>query len=106
MSEPRYTGAELEDAGLYDLTIHSTVDEYTGVTRYEVYGHGEYEESSVLAGQYRRCFLDVFATAAEALTAYPSAVLQGPKSPLPNVSIPGPPAWFDPSDAGESWDEV
>jgi hypothetical protein len=106
MSEPRYTREQLERDGLVDLTIHPAVDEYTGATRWEVYGCGDYEDSSVLAGQYRRCFLDSFETAEEAQTAYPWATVQGPKSSLREVTDTGPPEWFDPSDAGESWDPV
>ncbi len=106
MSEPRYTRAELERAGLVDLTIHPATDEYTLATRWEVYGHGTYDGSSVLAGQYRRCFLDAFETAADARAAYPWAHLEGPKAPLRAVTDTGPPEWFDPSDAGEGWGEV
>ena len=104
--EPRYTREQLEADGLVELTIHPTTDEYTGATRWEVYGHGEYEASSVLAGQYRRCYLDSFETAAEALAAYPSARLEGPKPPMRSVTDTGPPDWFSPADAGESWDPV
>ncbi|MBV8609840.1 MAG: hypothetical protein JO034_20575 [Singulisphaera sp.] len=106
MSAPRYTMDELERDGLYEVTIHPSIDEYTGVTRYEVVGHGLYPDHSVLAGQYRRCVLDVCASAAEALAAYPGARLEGPKPPLPPLAMHGPPAWFSPADAGESWDEV
>jgi hypothetical protein len=38
-----------------------------------VYEWGVYERSSVLAGQQRKAFVDSYATAAEALTAYPTA---------------------------------
>lgn len=36
--EPRYTMDELEADGLYELTIHPVVDEYTGALRFELYG--------------------------------------------------------------------
>ena len=104
--EPRYTMEELERDGLVELTVHPTSDEYTGATRWEVYGHGAYEESSVLAGQYRRCYLDSYPTAAEAQAAYPGARLEGPKPPLREITNLGAPDWFDPDVAGESWDPV
>lgn len=71
---------------------------------YSVYGHGEYEESSVLAGQYRRAFLDSFDTLEEAVKAYPQAeVIQGTTCGL--TKMPSlPPDWFDPVNAGEQWE--
>ena len=63
--------------------------------------HGEYEESSVLAGQYRRQLVEHFDTVAEAATAYPNAVettypTSGVSAVVPDVA----PDWFDPADAG------
>jgi len=73
-----------------------------------VYGHGEYEASSVLAGQYRRCFLDVFPSVEEAQRAYPDAEVSGSTkfvSDLAARDFENSPApdWFDPADAGEEW---
>lgn len=73
---------------------------------------GEYAESSVLAGQTRRARLDCFDTVEEAQKAYPDAtVSEGCSSHAMNVqdrdsfaNAPEP-SWFDPADAGESWDE-
>jgi hypothetical protein len=48
-----------------------------GYGEVSVYGWGEYERSSVLAGQQRKSFMDSFATAAEALVAYPDAAVHG-----------------------------
>lgn len=42
---------------------------------FNVYGWGEYEESSVLAGQTRKQFIDSFDTLAQAQAAYPQASL-------------------------------
>jgi hypothetical protein len=54
-----------------------TNDYYTiepdGYGKVSVYGWGVYERSSVLAGQQRKSYLDGYATAAEALVAYPGA---------------------------------
>lgn len=79
-----------------------------------VYGHGYYDRSSVLAGQRRRSFQSRFDSVADAQAAFPSAdVLThstrpmrfggeslGDLSGLPLCA----PSWFDPADAGESWD--
>ena len=43
-------------------------------TLYTVYEHSVYEDSSVLAGQSRRQWLDDFETRADAESAYPHAV--------------------------------
>jgi hypothetical protein len=43
-----------------------------------VHGWGEYPESSVLAGQPMKRFLDSFGTVEEAKTAYPSAEMSHP----------------------------
>ncbi len=85
-----------------NLTIEPDGDDFV------VYGHGEYEETSVLAGQYRRGFLGLYPTVEDALTAYPEAeVLEhstqcGACAPdVPDVPWDG----FDPMDAGEAWEE-
>lgn len=74
-------------------------DEY-GVYRYDLY-----PESSVLGGSVRRSFLDSFATLPEAKAAYPNATYSDSgyqeAPPIPHT----PPAWFDPTYAGESWDD-
>ena len=77
-----------------------------------VYGHGVYEESSVLAGQARRVFIESYDTAEQARAAYPRAdVLEhstrvhSDDDDLETISgLPeSPPDWFAPLDAGESW---
>jgi hypothetical protein len=71
---------------------------------YGVYRYDEYPESSVLAGQERRSFLDSFPTLAEAKKAYPDAEESG--CGYQQLEIPHtPPEWFDPANAGETWDE-
>jgi hypothetical protein len=84
-----------------DITIEPHPD--CGIA---VYSHGEYETWSVLAGHNRRVFLDRFDTVEEAQRAYPTAeVLQ--HSTKVEINLPKQaPAWFDPLDAGESWDEI
>ena len=93
-------------------------DSYTiepdGDGEFSVYGHGVYEQSSVLAGQPRRSFLDGFETVEAAQKAYPTADVTGSTRPvrwggdsladysgLPSTA----PSWFDPCDAGERWDD-
>lgn len=90
------------------ITIEPSVH---GGKPYAVYGHGEYEEWSVLAGQPRRVFLNSFDTVEEALawvktSEYGEAeVIE--HSTKTDVNLPKtPPEWFDPLDAGESWDEI
>ena len=71
---------------------------------YGVYEYGTYPDSSVLAGQERRSFIDRFPTLEEAKAAYPSAEYSGEGSGYREVHIPEtPPSWFDPANAGESW---
>ena len=70
-----------------------------------VYGHGTYEETSVLAGYPLRQWIKHFDTVEEAQKAYPTAeVKEWPTKmdvELPRVA----PSWFDPGAAGEVWDE-
>lgn len=74
-------------------------DEY-GVYRYDLY-----PESSVLGGSVRRSFLDSFPTLPEAKAAYPTATYSDDNGYVAPPPIPStPPAWFDPTYAGESWD--
>jgi hypothetical protein len=73
---------------------------------FAVYEYGTYPESSVLAGQERRSYVDGgFASAAEAKAAYPDAVIED-GSGHREITIPRtPPPWFDPANAGETWDD-
>jgi hypothetical protein len=71
---------------------------------YGVYEYGVYPDSSVLAGQERRSFVDSFPTLAEAKASYPNAEYNGEGSGYREVYIPeSPPYWFDPANAGEQW---
>lgn len=73
---------------------------------YGVYRYDTYPESSVLAGQERRSFIDSFPTLAEARAAFPDAEWNGEGSGYREIFIPEtPPAWFDPSAAGERWED-
>ncbi len=70
---------------------------------YGIYRYSEYPESSVLAGQERRQFIDSFPTLAAARKAYPTAnVTEGCGYREPHIPD-SPPAWFDPAMAGETW---
>ena len=97
----------------YDaITIEPFAD--TFFHGFAVYGHGVYPESSVLAGQSRRSHLDMFETLEDARREWPFADVLGHNtrtfrmgdeslaelSGLPTTA----PDWFDPDDAGESWD--
>jgi hypothetical protein len=73
---------------------------------YGVYEYGVYSESSVLAGQTCRIWVDEFDTLEEAKAAYPQASFNDCGSsyhPLNMSSVA--PDWFDESDAGERWDD-
>lgn len=72
---------------------------------YGVYRYSEYEQSSVLAGQVRRSFLNCFEKLEEAQENYPDAEWSGNGSGYVPPAVPDMP-WpgFDPADAGESWD--
>jgi hypothetical protein len=78
--------------------------EPTGKT-FDVYELGIEPEHSVRAGLEFRRFIDSFKTYMDAHNAYPKAVFHecglGPVTPMSSVA----PSWFDPADAGESWDE-
>lgn len=68
--------------------------------------HGEYPQGSVLEGEYRRTRLRFYETLEDAQRDYPQAeVLDFPgfdiRPDLPHVA----PSWFDPTIAGETWDD-
>lgn len=73
-----------------------------------LWGYGEYEESSVLAGQHRQARLERYNTREEAEKDTGLKVDAG-STPLSEDMIPvmptSAPAWFDPMDAGEAWGE-
>lgn len=77
---------------------------------YDVYGHGTYEQSSVLAGRAKRAYLDNFPTIEAVKAEYPDATSQDHSSRVEGYNsgdlMPkSPPEWFDPMDAGEAWGE-
>lgn len=67
-----------------------------------------YRESSVLHGQLGKRSVDYFDTLEAAEAAYPDAAgSYVNKLTEPSPSVPAcPEPWFDPMDAGESWDEI
>lgn len=77
-----------------------------GERDFAVYAHGTYGRSSVLGGQYGRQFRDSFPTIAEAKAAYPKADVVGGSTRREHQEMPHcAPSWFDPSAAGERWDD-
>jgi hypothetical protein len=82
-----------------EMTIESA--KYgTGVT---VYGYGTYGSTSVLAGQTKKQYLEGFDTLEQAKKAYPTAHVGGGYQPHNDIGST-PANWFDPTDAGETWD--
>lgn len=70
--------------------------------------HGEYEESSVLAGQPSRALIKHYATVEEAKLDNPQVEVLGHITGDPFASNPlpdAPASWFDPANAGEVWHE-
>lgn len=91
-----------------------TIEPSSDGLSYCAYGHGVYERSSVLAGQSSRVFLaggSVAELQAEFSGAdvldHSSKAWQDPNGSLADLSgLPScAPDWFDPADAGESWDD-
>ena len=82
---------------------------------FAVYGHGVYPQSSVLAGQARRTHLDTGDTLEALQEDWPKAEVidcstkpsrTGNESLAELSGLPStPPAWFDPANAGERWDD-
>jgi hypothetical protein len=70
-----------------------------------LWGFGEYEEGSVLAGQERNVRLEAFDSMEQARKEYPDVrVDEG--VPISRATVPiCPPSDFDPMDAGEAWGE-
>lgn len=58
-----------------DLTIERGRGATYASERWTVYGHGVYDQDSVLSGQSRRTWMDDFETLEEAQKAYPEAVV-------------------------------
>lgn len=72
---------------------------------YAVYRYDEYPESSVLAGQPRRTFVDQSTDLEQLKRDHPNATVTEASGYVP-VNIPdSPPPWFDPENAGETWHE-
>ena len=80
-----------------------------------VYGHGVYPKGSVLEGQSNRFCLDMADNLeslkadwphAEVIDHSTKAVRFGDESRADLSGLPAtPPDWFDPANAGESWDD-
>ena len=84
-------------------------------SHFTVWTHGIYGNSSVLEGQYKRSFQGSYDSLVEAQRDHPDGELidhstrrssLGCESLADLSGLPlSPPAWFDPANAGESWDE-
>ncbi len=73
---------------------------------YGVYAYDTYPRGSVLEGQERRSNLGTFDTLTEAQAAFPDAAWYGEGSGFVDRPLPqSAPDWFDPLNAGESWDD-
>ncbi len=71
---------------------------------YGVFEYGTYPRGTVLEGQERRSCLGEYKTLIEAQADHPGAIWAN-GSGYREIPIPvNPPEWFDPADAGESWD--
>jgi hypothetical protein len=71
---------------------------------FHVYELSTYEESSVLAGQEKKVFMEVCETVEEAKKEYPTAeVRDSIYKPIVLPMSDCPPSWFDESNAGETW---
>jgi hypothetical protein len=78
---------------------------YNHPGEFAVYSYGTYPESSVLAGQEKRSFVaGGFTSEDEAKAAYPDATVSGSRYREVFI-LHTAPSWFDPADAGETWDE-
>ena len=78
-------------------------DKYDG---WAVYATKTYGSNSVLAGQQQEIPVDFFDTMEEAQAKHPSLSVEGHAGALTAPTLPdAPPAWFDPTAAGETWHE-
>lgn len=90
----------------FDRYTYSHDNEYGGVT---VHGWGIYKESSVLAGQPMKVFIDRFETVEEALAKFPTATASSKWTEPKNTfdHLPGPddqePGGAWPDDIGAPW---
>ncbi len=92
----------------HDLTQYDWLSiEPNGHGGFTVYGHGTYEETSVLAGCPLRQYLDGFDSIEEAQAKYPTAEVKewSTRGYLPSYLPHTAPAWFNEADAGERWDD-
>ena len=90
-----------------DYNYHSYTIEREGAD-FVVFGHGEHPEESVLCGQPARNRLAYCKTLEEAQELYPQATVPEYSTRIPSGWLPMSdvaPSWFDPTYAGERWDE-
>ena len=71
-----------------------------------VYATKTYGSNSVLGGQQQEIPVGFFDTMEEAQAKHPGLPVEGHAGRLTAPTLPdSPPAWFDPSAAGETWHE-
>lgn len=76
------------------------------IMNHEVYEWQTYPRSSVLAGQSREVIVDCFETLEEAQEAYLQAEFSDSRPSYGHLGVSScPPSDFDPSYAGERWDD-
>lgn len=92
----------MRDVSQFDyLTLR--VGRYGGV---DVVGWGTYPDTSVLAGQPMKCFIDNFATEEQARAAYPQAQAFSHPMTEPRVSLAHLPDANDPVPGGMYPDDI
>lgn len=90
------------------ITDHYTIEPARDGDGFWLVAHGEYEASSVLAGQSSRTLTRWYKTKDEAVAANPDVEVLEHITGDPfsiNLLPIHPPDWFDPANAGEVWHE-
>lgn len=85
-----------------DKTIEPQISRSSTGDTHAVYTHDEYPQSSVLAGQARRTFVDS-GSLEELQERHPDAKVLEHSTRCDPVLPACPPSWFDPMAAGEDW---
>lgn len=103
-------GPDKDDEDDWDVA-EEVIEPYTGREeslrgQFAVYQYSTYPRGSVLAGQPKRTFLDVFPHVEAAQRAFPEARVSEDSGASPRAEVPHtPPPGFDPLAAGERWSE-
>jgi hypothetical protein len=93
--------------GIDEVVIVPARCPHTGADEWHAKGYGVYGDDSVLEGQARTVHLGTYETREAAVAEWPCANARFEAGPRihhrPSRHIV--PSWFDPADAGETWDE-